>query len=91
MHRLNNILVLAFYQNEPIKGQTGAAATSDTTSCSTEIPENTSDGEDDVELSEMVFVDAAKTKINDLPDCAREFLKVLNNSKEIVRYVKLVS
>lgn len=90
VHRLNNILVLGFYQNVSVKGQDGASGSFDVIHSSSETLDNVSDVDDDGDIGDIVFADPAKTKINDLPDCAREFLKVLNNSKEIVRYVKLV-
>lgn len=89
-HRLNNILVLCFYQNESIKAQTSSS--SNTTDG------NVLDSEDLFNLSaeidgidEVVFIDLSKKKVADLPNCAREVLKVLNNCKDIVKYVKLVS
>ena len=39
----------------------------------------------------MLYGDIARTKVKDLPNCAREILRVLNNCKETVKYIKLVS
>jgi hypothetical protein len=90
VHRLNNILVLYFYQNESIINHTSSS--SDLTGGNVLNSEHlvnccTSDGD----IDDIVFVDISKTKIKDLPNCARDVLKVLNNCKEIVKYVKLVS
>ncbi|CAF3595883.1 unnamed protein product, partial [Rotaria socialis] len=87
-HRLNNILVLCFYQNESIKAQTTCSSDlanddgftlEDPTNCSTS----------DADIEEIVFVDISKTNVKELPVCARDVLKVLNNCKDVVRYVKL--
>ncbi|CAF3364514.1 unnamed protein product [Rotaria socialis] len=87
-HRLNNILVLCFYQNESIKAQTTFSSDlanddgftlEDPTNCSTS----------DADIEEIVFVDISKTNVKELPVCARDVLKVLNNCKDVVRYVKL--
>ena len=45
----------------------------------------------DCDEDEPLFVDISKTIVKDLPNCARDILKALNNCKEIVKYVKLVS
>jgi hypothetical protein len=89
-HRLNNILVLCFYQNQSIKTQTSSSCDStggrvlnseDLVNCCTL----------DGDIDEIVFVDISKIKVKHLPNCAREVLKVLNNCKDIVKYIKLVS
>ncbi|CAF3625513.1 unnamed protein product [Rotaria socialis] len=51
----------------------------DPTNCSTS----------DADIEEIVFVDISKTNVKELPVCARDVLKVLNNCKDVVRYVKL--
>ena len=88
-HRLNNILVLCFYQNETVKFQNGCSdfqdgnifSSNDLFDCSL-LTDRT---------DEMAFVDTSKRNIKDLPGCAREVLKTLNNCKDIVKYIKLVS
>jgi len=89
-HRLNNILVLCFYQNETIKDQTKSSSdsTDENVFSSEELINCCIDGGD---IDEIVFVDLAKKKLKDIPNCAREVLKVLNACKDIVKYVKLVS
>ncbi len=90
VHRLNNILVLCFYQNESIKNQT--TTSSDLSSGHILNSEDlldclTSDGN----IDQVRFVNISKTKVEDLPNSAREVLKVLNSCKSIVTYVKVVS
>ena len=89
-HRLNNRLVLCFYQNESVRSQTNSS--------SERTDENATDSGDlfscnglDDDIDEIVFVDMSKTKVQDLPHSAREVLKVLNSCKDLVKYVKLVS
>ncbi|CAF1450309.1 unnamed protein product [Adineta ricciae] len=87
-HRLNNILVLGFYQNESIKKQTKAF------SDMTGENETNSDGIFNCcslnnDTDGIVLINMSKTKVQDLPDCVREILKVLNNCKDVVKYVKL--
>lgn len=90
VHRLNNILVLCFYQTESIKAQTSSSSDSTAGNVfSSEDLVNCSILNGDID--EMIFVDISKTKIKDLPNCAREVLKVLTNCKDIVKYVKVVS
>ena len=43
------------------------------------------------DIEERAFVETSKISIKDVPNCAREVLNVLNNCKEVVKYVKLVS
>jgi hypothetical protein len=89
-HRLNNILVLCFYQNDSVKAQTGvssAAATDTLFSSEGPLGYFGANGDSD----ELSLIDTSKTMLKDLPHCAREVLRVLNNCKEIVKYVKLVS
>ena len=45
----------------------------------------------DSDIEERAFVETSKISIKDVPNCAREVLNVLNNCKEVVKYVKLVS
>ena len=45
----------------------------------------------DGDIEERVFVETSKISIKDVPNCAREILNLLNNCKEVVKYVKLVS
>ncbi len=89
-HRLNNILVLCFYQNETIKDQTSSSSDSTDRNIlsSDDLVNCFIEGGD---IDEIMFVDLSKKKVKDIPNCAREVLKVLNNCKDIVRYVKLVS
>jgi hypothetical protein len=90
VHRLNNILVLSFYQAESIKAQTSSS--SDLTAGNVFSSEDLVNGSIlDGNIDEMIFVDISKTKIKDLPNCSREVLKVLTNCKDIVKYVKVVS
>ena len=45
----------------------------------------------DGDIEERTFVETSKISIKDVPNGAREVLNVLNNCKEVVKYVKLVS
>ena len=88
-HRLNNILVSCFYQNEAVKFQSG---------CSDFEDENVFSSKDLLDCSlltdgtdEMAFVEASKLNVKNLPSYVREVLKTLNNCKDIVKYTKLVS
>ncbi|CAF1258776.1 unnamed protein product [Rotaria magnacalcarata] len=83
---MNNVLVICFYQNESIKTQ----ISSDSTETNVVSSEDQASGcmKDD-DMKEIVFVEASKTSVKDIPNCAREVLKLLNNCKEIVKYVKI--
>lgn len=89
MHRLNNILVICFYQNQSIRAQTTSSGSNDESVVNS--GDSIHDFVPDGEIDEMVLVGLSKTKVSDLPTYAREVLKALNNAKDIVRYVKLVS
>ncbi|CAF1093959.1 unnamed protein product [Adineta ricciae] len=86
-HRLNNILVLGFYQNESIKKQTKISDITGESKTDSDGVLNfyTLDGD----IDNVLLVNMSKTKVQDLPDCVREVLKVLNNCKDVVKYVKL--
>ena len=43
------------------------------------------------DIEARAFVETSKISIKDVPNGAREVLNVLNNCKEVVKYVKLVS
>jgi hypothetical protein len=82
--------VLCFYQNESIKAQTSSSSdlTDGNVFSSEDLVNCCIEGGD---IDEIVFADLSKKNVKDLPNCAREVLKVLNNCKDIVKYVKLVS
>ncbi len=82
--------MLCFYQNETIKDQTSVSSdsTNENIPSSNDIVDCLIEGGD---IDEIMFVDLSKKKVKDIPVCAREVLKGLNNCKDIVRYVKLVS
>ena len=89
VHRLNNVLVLCFYQKETVKAQTGSSSESKNAADSS--PPDVLDSSIIEDIDEELFLDASKIDIKNVPNCAREVLRVLNNCKEIVKYVKLVS
>ncbi|CAF3430768.1 unnamed protein product, partial [Rotaria socialis] len=85
--RLNDILVMCFYQNEPIKVQ----IRSSTGSMNGNIFSSKDFIDSSIAGDDIAFVEISKTNVKDLPNFAREVLKTLNNCKDIVKYVKLVS
>lgn len=90
VHRLNNVVVLGFYQNESSKAQNGSS--SNFTDDNVKDLTNFDDSSFTIgNIDEICFIDVSKVNIKDLPDCARDVLKVLNSCKDIVKYVKLVS